>query len=43
LGDITGKAYKLLRDQVPYTPGDAWWGPEIAQVRQMVAAGAFRL
>jgi len=43
MGEKTALAFERLRQVVPYTPGDAWWGPEIEQVRQMVAAGAFRL
>lgn len=43
LGALTGEAYHRLRKRVPYTPGDAWWGPEIDEVRKMVEAGEFRL
>jgi histidine ammonia-lyase len=43
LGALTGEAYRRLRKRVPYTPGDAWWGPEIDEVRRMVEAGEFRL
>jgi histidine ammonia-lyase len=43
LGVKTAEAFRRLREQVPYTAGDAWWGPEIEHVRQMVAAGTFRL
>jgi histidine ammonia-lyase len=43
MGEKTAEAFGRLRERVPYTAGDAWWGPEIERVRQMVAAGAFRL
>ena len=43
LGERTGEAFRRLRARVPYTPGDAWWGPEIETVRKMVEAGVFRL
>jgi len=41
LGDITGEAYRKLRANVPYQAGDAWWGPEILAVREMISSGAF--
>lgn len=43
LGERTAQAFQRLREQVPYTAGDAWWGPEIEVVRKMVASGGFRL
>jgi histidine ammonia-lyase len=43
MGKLTAEAYNRLRKRVPYTPGDAWWGPEIDEVRKMVEAGEFRL
>ena len=43
LGKITQKAFRRLREEVPYTPGDTWWGPEIETVHKMVEAGEFRL
>lgn len=36
LGNGTEKIYQNIRNQVPYQPGDAWWGPEIDQVKQLV-------
>lgn len=41
LGQATRRAYDRLRAVVPYQAGDAWWGPEIQQVHQMVQAGDF--
>jgi histidine ammonia-lyase len=41
MGSITGEAYRRLRAKVPYQPGDAWWGPEIIAVREMIVQGAF--
>ncbi len=29
-------AYSIIRDHIPYKPGDAWWGPEIEQVKNLV-------
>jgi histidine ammonia-lyase len=42
LGSVTGEAYRRLRAVVPYQAGDAWWGPEIQAVHNMVARGDFR-
>jgi len=36
LGKGTGKAYTLIRENVPYQPGDAWWGPEIEEVKKLI-------
>jgi len=36
LGQGTRKAYKTIRDEVPYQAGDAWWGPEIERMRELV-------
>ncbi len=36
LGDGTNRVYQAIRDLVPYQPGDAWWGPEIDQVRELI-------
>lgn len=41
LGVVTGQVYRLLRAQVPYQAGDAWWGPEIERVYDMVVTGQF--
>ena len=40
LGAGTARAYAAIRAAVPYQPGDAWWGPEIEQVRALVDAQA---
>jgi histidine ammonia-lyase len=36
LGKGTGKAYTLIRENVPYQAGDAWWGPEIDEVKKLI-------
>ncbi len=36
LGQGTKKAYKTIRDEVPYQAGDAWWGPEIEKTRELI-------
>jgi len=36
LGQGTAQAYQKIRGEVPYQPGDAWWGPEIEQVRKLI-------
>ncbi len=36
LGIGTEKIYQTIRSRVPYQPGDAWWGPEIDQVKQLL-------
>jgi histidine ammonia-lyase len=41
LGLATGRAYRKLREVVPYQAGDAWWGPEIQAVREMIVHGDF--
>ena len=43
LGTGTDLVYRRLRQDVPYQPGDAWWGPEIQQVHQMVSDHVFGL
>lgn len=40
LGEGTEKAYKAIREKVPYQAGDALWGPEIAQVRDLILSKA---
>jgi histidine ammonia-lyase len=40
LGGGTAQAYKIVRDRVPYQSGDAWWGPEIEQVRELILSRA---
>lgn len=39
LGVGTQAAYRKIRDCVPYQPGDAWWGPEIERVKEIVRSG----
>jgi len=34
-------AHAKVRELVPYQAGDAWWGPEIDQVHQMIVSGEF--
>jgi len=36
MGKGTGKAYRLIRENVPYQPGDALWGPEIDAVKKLI-------
>jgi histidine ammonia-lyase len=43
LGMKTGQGYRILRDRVPYQAGDAWWGPEIEKVKELVVNGGFAL
>ena len=38
LGDGTSIIYKMIREIVPYQPGDALWWPEIEKVKQLVIA-----
>lgn len=40
-GELTAQAHTRLREMVPYRAGDAWWGPEIEQIAQMVLDGRF--
>lgn len=35
-GIITGKVHQLIRKHVPFTIGDAWWFPEIENVKELV-------
>jgi len=39
LGGGVEEAYKRIRAEVPYQPGDAWWGPEIEKVRGLITQG----
>ena len=36
LGQGTEKAYRIIRENIEYQPGDAWWGPEIEMVKQLI-------
>ena len=40
MGQGTAKAYQIIREQVCYQPGDAWWGPEIDRVRNLIQSGS---
>ena len=37
LGHGTGTVYQSIRQAVPYQAGDAWWGPEIDQVCELIS------
>ncbi len=39
LGSGTKVAYDRIRKAVPYQPGDAWWGPEIEKVHDIIRRG----
>lgn len=41
LGAGTGAAHQIIRDRVPYQAGDAWWAPEIEQVKSLIVSGEF--
>ncbi len=41
MGVVTGQVFSKLRARVPYRAGDAWWGPEIEQVKAMIVDGDF--
>jgi histidine ammonia-lyase len=43
LGEGTHKAYDRIREVVPYQPGDAWWGPEIDLVRDLILSKALEV
>ena len=36
LGEGTRQIYQRIRERVAYKAGDAWWGPEIDHVREMI-------
>ncbi len=36
LGTGASRAHRLIRQQVAYQPGDAWWGPEIDSVKKLL-------
>lgn len=38
-GKGSAAAHKIIRDKVPYQPGDTLWGPEIEQVRSLIENG----
>ena len=41
LGRGTATAHRLIRERVPYQPGDAWWAPEIEETRALLATPEF--
>lgn len=43
LGKGTGKAYQIIRQEVDYQPGDAWWGPEIEIVKGLILSNALEI
>lgn len=43
LGKGTGKAYQIIRQEVDYQPGDAWWGPEIETVKGLILNNALEI
>ena len=38
-GKGTAAAHRIIRELVPYQPGDTLWGPEIEQVKKLVESG----
>ncbi len=42
LGDGVQVAYDLVRKEVPYQAGDAFWYPEIERVRKLVTSGRIK-
>ena len=43
LGRQTQLLHEIVRKQVAYQAGDAWWGPEIEKVRELIDAGLCRM
>lgn len=43
LGEGTNKIYKKIRESVPYQAGDAWWAPEIEQVKNLILNKMFEI
>jgi histidine ammonia-lyase len=43
MGQGTEEVYNQIRKRVPYRPGDAWWGPEIDRVHQMITQRALKI
>lgn len=41
MGKGVEAAYARVREAVPYQPGDAWWAPEIEQVKKLLADPQF--
>ena len=43
LGQGVAAAYQQVRQEVPYQPGDAWWGPEIEKIQALIHEQRFRV
>jgi histidine ammonia-lyase len=43
LGKGTGEAYRIIREEVDYQPGDAWWGPEIEAVKGLILSNLLEI
>lgn len=43
MGEGVKVAYQTIREKIPYQSGDAWWAPEIEQVKEMVINGSLSL
>ena len=43
LGRQTQALHTIVRKRVAYQAGDAWWGPEIEQVRELIDSGLCRM
>ena len=39
MGIGVDKAYKVVREAIPYQAGDSWWGPEIEVVSELISNG----
>ncbi|MCK4899809.1 MAG: aromatic amino acid lyase, partial [Anaerolineales bacterium] len=41
MGKGVRHAYHKVRQEIPYQAGDAWWGPEIERVRELILSQEF--
>jgi histidine ammonia-lyase len=41
MGNGVEKAYTMIRAEIPYQPGDAWWGPELEHTRRIILRSSF--
>jgi histidine ammonia-lyase len=41
LGEGVQQAYRFVRRHIPYRAGDAWWGPEIEQLKGLILLPEF--
>ena len=39
MGIGVAAAHQKIREAIPYRAGDAWWGPEIEKVHQIISNG----